>query len=265
MIKKYLKIYQLFFKNSLMILITHRFDLIMSGVANIVWTVGQLISIRYLFMKISDFKGWTFGDLVLLLAFGQAFFYISWVIYDNNLQRLPRKIITGDLDKILLKPINIKFFVSFREISIPQIGVMLTTVIPLFIYGLNFQDNLTWYNSLLAILILFLGTVLFYFLSLGVSALAFLFDDITSIKYFLFRSSLNLNRIPLTIFPKFIQYVLTFILPLAFLAFYPTKIIKGELSPYLVINLELGLIYLSYLFSSWMWEIGLKNYTSVSK
>jgi len=265
MIKKYLYLYKQFFKNSIMVFMTHRFNFAMSGLANIVWTVSQLISIRYLFFKIPDIANWTFGDLILLLAFGQAYFYVSWIIYDNNLQQLPKKIIHGELDKMLLKPINIKFLVSFEKISIPQIVVMLTTVVPLTIYGLKFQENLTIINCLLAIIILNLGIIIFYFISLGVTALAFFIGDVESIRFFILHTPSNLNRVPLAIFPKFLQYALTFVLPLAFLAYYPTKVIKGELSPLLVISLELILVVLSCLFSNWMWQIGLKNYTSASK
>lgn len=248
-----------------MILLAHRFNLVMSGIANIIWTIAQLISIRYLFLKIPSIKGWEFGDLILLLAFGQAYFYISWIIYDNNLQELPLKVIKGELDKMLLKPANIKFLASFQKTSIPQILVMLTTVTPLTIYGLSFQKNLNLINCLSALLILSLGIIIFYFISLGISALSFFIGSVDTVRFFVLHAPTNLNRVPLSIFPKFVQYGLTFIIPLAFLAFYPTLIIKGKVSPFLIISTELGLVYLSYCFSNWMWNIGLKNYTSASK
>jgi ABC-2 type transport system permease protein len=265
MIKKYLKIYRQFTIDSLMIFLTHRFNFIMSGVANVIWTVAQLVSIRYLFQKIPNFQGWGFGDLVLLLSFGQAYFYISWILYDSNLQKIPRKIISGDFDIMLLKPINIKFFSSFQQIAIPQIIVMFTTVTPLIIYGLSFQKNLAFFDILTTGLILILGITIFYFISLGVTALAFFVGNVEAIRYFIIQSPSNLNRVPLNLFPKIVQYILTFVLPLAFLAFYPTLVVKGKISPFLIISTELGLIYLSYCFSSWMWKSGLKNYTSASK
>jgi len=265
MIKKYLKIYQRAIKNSLMTFLVHRFNLAMSGVANIIWTVAQLISLRYLFLKIPAIQGWNFGDLVLLLSFGQAYFYLSWIFYDMNLQQLPIKIIRGDLDKMLLKPVNVKFLASFEKIAIPQILVMISTVTPLFIYGLRLQTSLTITDCFFALIVLGLGIINFYFISLGITALAFFIGDVESIRFFVLHTPTNLNRVPLNIFPQLLQYALTFILPIAFLAFYPTMVIKGRLSPFTLLNIELGLIYLSYLFSRWMWKIGLKNYTSASK
>ncbi len=248
-----------------MTFLVHRFNLAMSGIANIIWTLAQLIALRFLFLKIPAIQGWEFGDLVLLLSFGQIYFYISWIFYDMNLQQLPMKIIRGDLDRMLLKPANVKFLASFEKIAIPQILVMISTVTPLFIYGLSLQKSLNFIDCFFALVVLGLGIVIFYFISLGITALAFFIGDVESIRFFILHTPTNLNRVPLNIFPQFIQYALTFILPLAFLAFYPTMVIKTNLSPFTLISLELGLIYLSYIFSKWMWQVGLKNYTSASK
>lgn len=49
---RYIKIYYLYVKQSFMPFMAHRFNLFMSAIANFAWTMGQLVSIRFLFSKL---------------------------------------------------------------------------------------------------------------------------------------------------------------------------------------------------------------------
>ncbi|MDQ7020400.1 MAG: ABC-2 family transporter protein [Candidatus Dojkabacteria bacterium] len=92
-IKRYLKLYSLFIKVSIVELMSHRFNLMMSALANIVWTMGQLISLKFLFSKIDTFQGWEFKDMILLLVFSQIYVYLFVIIFFKNFRELPKKLI----------------------------------------------------------------------------------------------------------------------------------------------------------------------------
>ena len=88
---RYFRIYKIFFTSSVMLLAAHRFNLLMSSVANVIWTLGQLLALSFLFDQIDNFDGWTFYELLLLLSFGQIYVYSAFLIYDNNFKSLPQK------------------------------------------------------------------------------------------------------------------------------------------------------------------------------
>jgi ABC-2 type transport system permease protein len=262
--RRYLRIYRHWIKVSLMLFMSHRFNFVMGAVANIIWTVCQLISVKYLYIKIDSWPGWSFQDLVLLLALGQIYVYLSFVIFDINLDKLPEKIVRGELDRVLTKPINAKFAISFERISVAQVVPMLTTVIPLMIYGLYQRQGLSVGNFSLAVVVIILAGCLFYFLSLIVGSINFFVENAASLKEFALRSSLNLARVPLSVFPKGISMFLTFVIPVGFTAYYPLLIIKGEMGALMVIIGELIMLVLLAFVADVIWKMGLKRYSGAS-
>lgn len=260
--KKYIKIYRFYIKSSILLLLNHRFNLIMSSVANLCWTFFQLFSLNIIFSKISDFKGWSFGDLVILLAFGQIFVYMSFIIYDINLDDLFDKIKDGTFDRMLLKPINVKFQASFEQVAIPQVLSMFTTVTPLFIYGI-IKSETTPVNLLLSFLIVSLGLILMFFFRLLVAGLTFFFDDTQSLKATLLDSTKDVMRIPINFFPNPIRLIFIFLIPLAFVTFYPVMVLKGDTSAFNILITEVLLTAGFYMISNKVWKEGLKRYSGV--
>lgn len=235
----------------------------MGILANTVWTISQLISLSFLFDKINSFQGWSFPDLILLLAFGQIYVYGSYMIYDINLSNLPKKIISGDFDRMLTKPINIKFLSSFETIAVAQAIPMIVTVAPLLVYGLIGRETLTIPLLLSAFGLCFLGIIAFYFLSLALIGLTFFVENAQSLKEFLTQRSTDLSRIPVSFFSKGVQYTLTFIIPLAFVTYYPVLVVQGKSNPLFPAALAVLLTLIFYLLQKWIWKKGLINYSGV--
>jgi ABC-2 type transport system permease protein len=134
--KRYIKLFLLFFKNAVITFMNHRFNFIMSILANIVWTISQVITLYYLSGNINQFQNWTMHELILMLGIGQFFVYTIFILYYRSIIELGQNIITGELDRLLTKPVNLKFLLSFRDISVNEIVPFVTTVLPLVIYGL---------------------------------------------------------------------------------------------------------------------------------
>jgi ABC-2 type transport system permease protein len=242
---------------------SHRFNFLMGAVANLLWTFSQLVTLKFLFTKVGSFSQWSFGDLILLLALGQLYVYFSWMVFDPSLADLFNKINTGAFDRMLTKPLNIKFLASFEKFQVSQLFPMIVTVIPLFVYGLSHRQSFKALDLLFALIICGLGIIAFYFLNLTLSGLTFFFEEIQAIKDFIVNRTVDLSRVPLSIFPKVIQYALTFIVPIAFIAYYPVLIIQRQVSFVLVMGVEIVLIGIFYLLSKIIWSAGIKHYSGI--
>ena len=262
-VSKYIRIYRLFFKNSVMLLAAHRFNLLMSAMANVIWTLGQLFALQFLFEKIDTFDGWTFNELVLLLAFGQIYVYSAFVIFDGNFKQLPKKIIHGQLDRLLTRPINIKFFISFEEVSIAQIIPMFVTIIPLMLYATSNIGDVNPYLFIQAFLLTLLGTFVFFLISFAIAGLNFIWDNTQSLKEVIVNGGSDMNRVPLNILPSGIQMFFTFIIPIAFVSYYPVLVIKEEVSIFEPLILITPLAILLYYLGKLTWAIGLRRYSGV--
>lgn len=261
---KHIKIYRLFVKFSLMVFFTHRFDFIMSAIANLLWTVFQLIGISVLFTKIPDLKGWQFNDLILLLAFSQIFFYTAYIFYDANLDRLGAKIREGEFDRYLLSPVNIKFYASFEKLSIPQVIATIVTLVPLFVYSLGLRDNLSISKLVLSGIVLIIGLIVLYFFRLTLSGLNFFFEETESLKFTLLNGLGEFSRIPLDILPNLARLLFIYIVPFAFISFYPTTIIVRDTKIPVILLTEVFLLMFFAVISQLVWRKGLQTYSSSS-
>ena len=261
--KHYLRIYLFFLKSSFQLFMSHRFNFFMGAFANILWTVSQLITVNYLFTKIPSFQGWSLADLILLLSFGQVYVYVSAMIFDLNLNKLPDKIISGAFDRMLTKPINILFLSSFEQLSIATLIPMITTVTPLMLYGMINRSSFQLLDLFFATITLILGIITLYFLSLAISGLTFFFEDIQSIKEYVVMRTIDLARIPLSIFPQLIQSVLTFVIPTAFIAYYPAQIIRHQTDLFFIFFIQAFLLVIFYLTAQIIWKAGLKKYSGI--
>lgn len=253
----------MFFKSSLALLASHRFNLLMSAVANVVWTGGQLITLQFLFEKVESFNGWSINDMILLLGFGQFFVYTMFVVYYNNHIDLQAKIVDGTLDNVLTKPVNAKFFTSFEKVSIAQLFPFLVAVIPLIAIGARDLRALTAGDVMISLLILILGIFIMFFLSLALTSLNFYTDNANGIRDMVTNTT-DLGRIPLNYFPSPIQLVFTFAIPLAFVTYYPVLVLKSPQNISLILGVEWLLLVAFVVISHLLWSRGIRRYSGAS-
>lgn len=261
--KKYIRIYILFFKNSLALLASHRFNLLMSALGNIVWTAGQVISLNFIFGKVQDFQGWSINDMILLLGFGQLFVYLMFILYWDNHATVQAKIVAGELETYLTKPINLKFFLSFENVSIAQLIPFIVAVIPLIAIGIRDLRAVGITDIIFCILVLIVGSIIIFFLNLILAGLNFYTDDATSIRDMVMNTT-DMSRIPLTFFPGPLQLVFVFFIPLAFVTYYPALILKEPQNMLLILFVEILVLIIFYLISKLVWKKGLERYTGAA-
>lgn len=258
---RYIKIYYLYLKQSFMLFMAHRFNLFMSAIANFAWTMGQLVAIRFLFTKLPSVQGWTFNDLVLLLAFGQCAFYTAFVLFESNLAKIGNKIIRGELDIKLVKPVSILFQLSFEDVMVAQIIPIFITVTPLLIYGFSGATKMNTINIFWGAVVLILGIIVKYFSDVIVCGV-FFFINRTHI-YAIYSEFREINRLPPSLFPKWVENVFTFVIPVLFVSYYPLMISKGDFNIVKVIFIEICLLLFMMLSSFIVWRKGLREYSGV--
>jgi ABC-2 type transport system permease protein len=261
--KKYIRIYTLFFKQSISLIASHRFNLIMSAVSNILWTAGQVISLQYLFEKVSTFDGWSFSDMLFLLGFGQLYVYTMFITYQSNHDHVEKKIIRGELDRILTRPINLKFFLSFESVSILQIIPCFVTVLPLLTLGFLGLKEVGVTDIIFATITFIVGAIIMFFFSLILAGINFYTDSAQSLRD-MFASSTDMSRVPITFYPTGLQLIFIFVMPFAFVTFYPAAILKNIQGVGFVISIEILVLIAMILISKIVWAKGLKRYTGAA-
>lgn len=262
-LQRYGRLYVMFIKFSLAVFLNYRFDLLMSSLANLTWTLGQLIAVKFMFDNIPSFSGWEMADLILLLGFGQVYVYLTFSLLDINLDKLTDIVVNGTFDFNLLKPVNLWFITAFRNIGIAQSLSFFMTAVPIIIYGFSLK-NYQVDKLFPALVVLGLGTVVLFLLRIAFASLTFVFDDITSLKNMMFNEMSDFNRVPLFALPKAIEGLLTFVIPIAFIAYYPLLVARGDATLLPIVAVELILIVVAFFIAKYSWRFGLKRYSGAS-
>lgn len=262
--KRHIDIIKIYFRDGIATLSAYRFNLVLSGVANILWIIGQIYYLNFIFDRVDTFDGWSKTDVILLFAFMQTFAYALFIFIWDSFPHFYLKLNNGEFDSLLLKPINIKFLLTFQNISVAQIFTFILTVLPLFIIGLSGVQNVSASSLFFSIVLTATAIGIMYFISLTILGAAFLIGDIASLFDLIIGSSGEFIKVPLSIFPSGMRLLFTLIIPVAFIGYYPALIIKGLESPLPLILIASVLLILFYLLQKVVWNIGLKQYSGTA-
>lgn len=217
-------------------------------------------SIITLFTKFSNIKGFTLFEVLLcfsIIQFGFSFneTFFSGVDHFENL------IIDGSLDRFLVRPRGILFQVMCNKIDFIKIFRIFQAIITLVIALLNL--DIIWNIKKVISLALMLTSSVLIFFSLFVLTASYCFITIQGleVKHLLTDGGKHMAHYPISIYKKGIVFVFTFIIPYAFINYYPLLYFLDKqnntlymLSPLLV------LVFLIPCLLSF--KIGLKHYSS---
>lgn len=221
-----------------------------------------LIGLNLVFAQTTDLGGW--GKTELLAVMG-VFTITGGLIrsaIQPNMERLMEEIREGTLDYALTKPADAQLFVSVREFRLWQ---NTDVVIGLVVLGVALSQ-LGWLVDFWSVLGFFsalvMGAVMIYSFWLIVTSTAFWFVRVNEIAN-LFEGLYAAGRWPVDIYPNWLRYGLTFLVPVAFAVTVPASALTGRLT----LQTWLGALALTiFLFAAarTIWTIGLRNYSGAS-
>lgn len=221
-----------------------------------------LIGLNLVFAQTSQLGGWGKADLLAVMGvFTMTGGFIRAAI-SPNMERLMEEIREGTLDYALTKPADSQLLVSVREFRLWQLVDVLTGAIVLIVALVQ----LNWLISVWSVLGFFsalvLGAIMVYSFWLIITSTAFWFVRVNEIAN-LFEGLYAAGRWPVDIYPNWLRYGLTFLVPVAFAVTVPASAITGRLTPETWFG-ALGLTIALFTISRIVWLTGVKNYSGAS-
>lgn len=259
---KYLNLYWSFFKNN----ITRD----MYFQANFWMTAGEGVSLLLInltlytaiFANVQEIGGWSQMQVMVLISTFQIFTGLIYGLFSDNLPGFQYYINRGDLDYILVKPVSTQFYISTRYVNIGHIFSCLASI-PLLIFSLrNLQISPSIGEVIVYVLLVINGLMIGYSL-----LLAFMSVAVWAIKiggaYALMMEVISYGKYPGTIFEGILRVIFNFIVPIAFIAHYPSEILFNGVQWSTVISSYL-LTAIVLVASHWFFNLSLKYYSSAS-
>lgn len=261
--KKHLKIYWKLIRFSASLETEYRFSFLMEILVEIAYFAVTLLGMRVIFWNVKEVAGWSFYQLLTLYGVNMVFSeLVLGLAFIFNLRRLPEKVIYGDLDIILTKPINSQFAVSLWRPYFALIPGLLAGVAIVY-YGFTAGNlGFSFINTLPFIWLFICGLIAAYSIGMIITTLSVWLINAVSLPT-LAEQIIFLAKQPRSIFDRGWRVLFMTVLPTVFMVSVPTETLMGKLQIYWLIAapaLALSLLILSNL----IWEQSLKSYCSAS-
>ncbi len=241
--------------------LAYRLDFVVDTLAVSFALLVQLAVLGVLFSKVHSLKGWSYHQVLFIYGFSLVPLGLFNLTSLNLYRFSDRFIIQGHFDRVLLRPVSTLGQVMFEQFNMSGLNEIIIGTAVMFYAGhrLDYQPEL-W--DLLAVLVLGPAASLVYtgvFLTL--TSVSFWAEDRMGLAPPVYNM-IRFARYPITIFGPAVRFFLTFILPFAWVAFYPATWFLGspEFSRLALLTPLVGLVVMGG--AMLVWKAGVNNYSS---
>lgn len=258
----YLKLISTLFKVNVQMSLAYRADTIVNILLNIMWLGWELLSLSIIFSNTETLGGWGFGELIALLGVFRLVHTMMVVLVWPNTEKFNQSIRDGSMDYTILQPVNSMFLVTFSRISVWRLWDLIIAIILIVVGITRSGDVATPLSIFYFILLTISGAVVIYSLWIVLIAFTFYFTKFDN-NVTLLQALLDAGRYPVTVYPMWLQVIVTFIIPIAVATTVPLQALRQELGTSQVL-MFLGIGIASFLVASLIWKAGLKQYSGAS-
>lgn len=249
-------------KINIQIAVAYRADTVINILLNLMWLGWEILTLSIIFSNTPTLGGWGPGELIALLGvFRMVNTMMVGLIWPNT-EKFNSSVRDGSLDYTLLLPVNSQFLVSFARITIWRAWDLVLAII-LVVVGIRMTSDVTTLTSVLQFLVLTVsGAIVIYSLWIVLIAFTFWFTKFDN-NVTILQALLDSGRYPSTIYPAWLEIIVTFVVPIALATTVPLQGLRGDLSPTQVLT-YLGVGVASFIVSSIVWKFGVRRYSGAS-
>jgi len=254
-------IYGAYFAQFLKSRMIYRSDFIVDLTANMVSLGIQLSVITVLFGKITSLKGWSYEQVLFIYGFSLLPLGLFNLVSINMYRFSERYIIEGEFDRILLRPVNPLAQVFFSSFGLGGLNELVMGTAVMIYAGAGLGLSLGVVDVLMLLVLSVTACMVYIGVFLGLTSVSFWMEDRMGLAPPVYNI-IRFSRYPVTIFSPLVRIFLTFVLPFAWVAFYPATWFVGgadfqrtALFTPLVGLITFGVGYL-------VWTRGIRRYAS---
>lgn len=257
-----LRLMYVFFRLGVLNELAYRANFWVQTFESIINAVMVLGAVGVVYSQTSMLGGWGVWELTALC--GVYFIMLGGInlVLSPSLSQFVDEVREGTLDFTLTKPEDAQLLVSISRV---QMWKLLDVVlgIGVLVYAVWMLGGKTGWDDIgLFAATLLIGSAIVYSFWMILATLAFWFIRIENI-FFIFWSMYNAGRWPVTIYPGWLKWVLTAIVPIAFAVTVPAQAIAGRMSMN-TLWFAAGLAVVMLVVSRQFWKIGVKHYAGAS-
>ena len=259
--KRYLRLFVQYFVQYCKVRLAYKADFFISVASTVVATVFGLALVFLLFRRAPEITGWTFDEILFLYGFGLIPLALFNMISVNLYYFGQLYIVEGKFDRVLLRPVHSLFQVMSEQFRLEAVSDALVGIALVCYAGSKIGLELSPWQWLIAIGAVLCGFVIYLGVFLILTCVSFWAEDRVGVIPPVYNM-LTFGRYPLDIYNPLIRFLLSWIIPFGFAAFYPSAKLLGH-SEYDSVFLALPLVAaVALTLAVLLWNRGVQNYSS---
>ena len=205
----------------------YRANFVILTVMGVVWQCTGFAFIWVVLSRFHAVAGWTLGEVAFLYGLRLTMHALMGTL-TGELFALEWKVRQGEFDRYLVRPVPPLLQIMCQRVVVSIFGDLIGGLV-LFVAASTLV-TIDWSPSALLYLVLALlgGALVELALRLLFSALAFRFLSANAFMGLIDTLFSNFGNYPLKIFGSVLEFLLTFGLPLAFMAYFPATVLLGR-------------------------------------
>ena len=225
-IKRYLRLYKALISQFFKVVMQSKVDFLMGLFGFFFTQISGILFLYLVFEQIPDLKGWSLEQLVFIYGFAQIPRGIDHLFTDNIWLVAWRLVINGDFDRYMLRPMNIFFQVIAEKLQPDALGELLVGTILVVYSAAKGVVVLDAVHIALFVVSILAGALIYTSIKLLFASLAFWIKRSGPFLQLAYDMA-EFAKYPTEIYAKALRFVITWVIPFAFVAYLPAGYFLG--------------------------------------
>lgn len=221
-----------------------------------------LVVLALVYSHTTTLNGWTQSELIVIVGVQILLGGVIHSTIQPNMQRLVDEVQDGKLDFLLTKPEDAQALVSLREVQIWQGVDIISGFIVIGVGAFRLNHAIGVGHALVFLALLALGALLLYCFWLILATGSFWIINMGYLAE-LFEGIYQTGRWPIGVYPLWMRYSMTYLVPIGFAVTVPAQALTGRLHWHTAV-VAVGFSAALLVFTRWFWRFGLRRYSGAS-
>ena len=261
----YLDVSLTYIKQAFLTVIEYPASIIGWLISNPIQFIVGFATIRFVVQQFGHINGWDYGQLAVLYGLSVISHGLSMIFFVQG-WFMGFYVIEGDFDRFLTRPMSVLYQFFFTRVNVFGVTDLLPGII-VFAYGLHKTHFVCNFANILCIIVMLTGATLIrggVYIILGTSS--FFTRSCNDFGQYTQEIFDKTTMYPISMYPESLQFILTYIIPIGWVSFYPVSSmlgIGGISAPFgKIVALALMAGILVMIVAGAFFTFGLKRYES---
>lgn len=223
----------------------------------------SLATLQLIFYRVEALNGWSREEIFLLVGVYYIIQGLINLVISSSLSSFMGSVGSGSFDFTLLKPVDAQFLSATAKVQMWRVVDIIMGIVIIFYVLMQFKIQITFIQMVEFVFLLILGVTILSSLYMIIATSAFWFIGVAALLAIFPQCFEWAGRWPVKVYPNWLRYILTFIIPVGLAITIPAEILLGKLDPKMIfLSIVLTITFLG--IARIIWKLGLRKYSGAS-